>query len=106
MGVSIVNLLDGVTSAVAGVPLPLDKNIWKGGGSLPILISGISGDTVTLEGTIATQYEVDNGTVVWATISYASWTANVADGLFTPYTHIRGRCTVYSAGTITMRTCI
>ena len=105
MGViSIVKLLDGVTSAVAGPPLAVDKNFWKGGGSLPIIISGIAGDTVTLEGTVATQYEINNGTAAWATISSASWTADVADGLFTPFTHIRGRVTAYAAGTITMKT--
>ena len=37
-------------------------------------------------------------------INLAEWTADVADGLFTPFTHIRGRVTAYTAGNIYMKT--
>jgi hypothetical protein len=68
-----------------------------------LLISGITNATVTLEATIATQQEVDDNTALWENVSSASWTADVADGLFTAYTHIRGRVTAYVSGTIYMR---
>ena len=104
MTISIVNLIDGVGANVVGVPLALDKNLWNGGGSLPIVVTGITNATVSLQATIATQVEVDAGTAVWEQVSSASWTADVADGLFTPFTHIRGVTTAWVAGTITMRT--
>ena len=100
----IFKLIDEGKGTMIGEPYTLDKNLWKGGGSLPILLTGLGGGTVTLEATIATQQEIEENTAVWATVSQASWTANTADGLFTPFTHIRGRVLAYSSGTITMTT--
>jgi len=103
---TIRTLINGATAPMTGEPLRLDPAFWKEGGSLPILISGIITATVTLEATIATDTEVDNGTAKWETISLAVWTADICDGLFTPFTHIRGRVIAYTAGTIFMRTLV
>ena len=101
---TIHNLLNNATSTVTGNPLKLDVGIMRGGGSIPIVISGITTATVILEGTVATDLQVENGSAMWEKINLAEWTADVADGLFTPFTHIRGRVTAYTAGNIYMKT--
>lgn len=103
---TIRNLLTDVESAMVGEPLALDIKLVQKGGSIPILISGIDGDTVVLEATIATQQEVIEDTASWEKISQATWTQDVADGLFTPFTHIRGRVTTWVAGKINMKTIV
>ena len=103
---TIRTLINNATGNVVGPTLKLDPGFWAGGGSLPILISGITNATVSLEATIATDYEVDNLTAMWEQISGAAWTSDVADGLFTPFTHIRARVSGYVAGNIYVRTLV
>lgn len=103
---TIRTLINNATGTIIGEPLKLDPAFWKEGGSLPILISGITNATVTLEATIATEAEVYSGTAMWETISLATWTSDVADGLFTPFTHIRARVIAYTAGNIYVRTLV
>jgi len=100
---TVKTLLDGVTSTIIGEPVAIDASIMDKMGSIPILISGVTNATVILEATIATDREVIEGTAQWKTVSGGSWTADIADGFYTPFTHVRGRVTVYTAGTITMR---
>ena len=99
-------LLKDAESAMIGEPLALDLKLVNKGGSIPIHLSGINGDTVVLEATIASEQEVIENTAVWEVISQATWTADVADGLFTPFTHIRGRVTTWVAGKINMKTIV
>ena len=101
---SRVKLIDGVGANYVGNPVAIDRHALRDGGSLPIVITGIVNATVSLQATIATKAEVDAGTANWEQISSAAWTANVSDGLFTPFTHIRGVITSWVAGTITMKT--
>jgi len=101
---TIVKLLDGATGTGAGSPFPIDPAMTRNGGSIPIVITGITVATVILQATISTQAEVEEGTAVWATVSQGSWTADIADGLFTPFSHIRGNVLAYTSGTITMKT--
>lgn len=97
-------LLNNATGTVTGPPLKLDLGIMRGGGSIPIVISGIVTATVILEGTVAEDVQVENGSAMWEKINLAEWTADIADGLFTPFTHIRGRVVSYTAGNIYMKT--
>ena len=96
----IYKLLNGVTSTGSGIPVKIDPQRTVKGGPIPLLISGITDANVILEATIATDLEVANGTANWEPVENASWSADVADGLFTGFTHIRGNCTQYTAGTI------
>ena len=47
--------------------------------------------TIEIEGTIASDTEVDAGTAVWSVIGGASWTHPTLDALFAQPTHIRAK---------------
>jgi len=100
---TIVTLINGATGTMTGTAVKLDTNRFKQGGSIPILISGITTATVSLEATIATDAEVNAGTAMWEQIMAAEWSADTCDDLIAAYTHIRGRVTAHTAGTIYMR---
>ena len=101
---NIVVLLDAVGATGPGPIVRMDINITRQGGSIPILLSGVITATVQLEGTIATDYDINKNLAVFEAISNAVWTADTADGLFTPFTHIRANVVSWTAGTITMKT--
>lgn len=95
-------LLDGVTGTGAGTPVKInEKRIISG--PIPFQLSGITTATVVVEGTIATQAEVDAGTAVWEILVNGSFTSDTADGILTAFPYIRGNVTAYTAGTITAK---
>ena len=102
MALTIVKLLDGATSTVTGKPVKMPTKRVHGAGSIPFVLSGITVANVVLEATIATQREVDEGTAQWEQIQSASWSADIADGIFTAFSHIRARVSAYTSGTITL----
>jgi len=98
-------LLDGVTATGAGEAYAISARRTEFG-AIPILVSGITTATVILEGTIASEQEVREGSAIWKPIQGASWSSDIADGLFTAFSHIRANVTSYTAGTITVRALI
>ena len=59
--------------------------------------------TVYIEGTIASDEEVNSGNVKWSVIGGAIWTAPTLDALFAQPTHIRVRISEYVSGSISIR---
>jgi hypothetical protein len=102
----VYTLINGATGTGAGSAQKVDHQRCLNGGPIPLLLSGITTATVILEATIATDVEVSAGTAAWSPVVNASWTADMADGLFTGFTHIRGNVTSYSAGTIYLKALI
>ena len=91
-----VILLDGVTASGAGsneyqLPLGSGHNLAR---TFPVVVRGISGDTVVLQGSL-------DGTN-WVTLDGATFTADIGATLITSFKYIRANVTVYSAGTITV----
>lgn len=93
MSLGASTLLNAVTVGGAGTAINLSAvSEWMGGG-VSVEVTGISGDTVLLEGSIdgSTFYTIN------------SFTANGMWSGAGGWTHIRGNVSVYSAGTITMK---
>jgi hypothetical protein len=99
----IQTLLDGVNSVGPGPYLRVNDNRTINGGPIALQLSGITVATVVIEGSISTQEEIDAGTAEWTAINLATWTADVADGLFTSFPYIRGNVTAWTSGIITLR---
>jgi hypothetical protein len=59
--------------------------------------------TVRLEGTIATEDEINANNVIWSPIGGALWTEPTLDALFVQPTHIRCRITEYVSGSVSIR---
>ena len=59
--------------------------------------------TINIQGTIATQDEVNDGTANWVTVEGGSFTEEKATALFVQFTHMRAQVDSYSAGTISVR---
>ncbi len=92
MSAALQTLLNAVTASGAGAEHDLSAVDDYQGGQHSIEVSGISGDTVLIEGRIDTN---------WFTLGTFT-----ADGLLTVpgvFKGIRGNVSVYSAGTITMK---
>lgn len=84
----------------AAYAFPLPECNWQ---KLGVQVQGTFVGTAVLEGTIATQAEVNALTAVWAPITGASWTGPGIAGVETPFTHIRANVTAWTSGAITMR---
>lgn len=96
----IKKLIDGATSVLTSDPVGINPVRQYRGGAIPFQISGITTASVVLEGTIST--EADIATAVWTPIANAVFVADVCDGLFVMFTHIRAKISNYTGGTITV----
>ena len=100
----IYDLLNNATATGAGPPVKVDhQRCGAGGGPIPMVLTGMINAQVVLEGTISSPDEVRLNTATWAPIENALWTANMADGLFVGFTHIRANVVSYVAGAIYFR---
>ena len=88
------------TGAGSPVAIPAARMLV---GSIPIHVSGTFVGTVAVEGTIATQSEVDGLTAVWTQIEGGSFTTPTLTAVFTAPTHIRANVTAYTSGTINIK---
>lgn len=93
-------LLDGVTTTGPGPPVKMGLSRIQTVGAIPLVLTGVSGDTVILEATNDSDQKVMNDTANWAPIEQATWTADIADGLFTAFAWIRANVVAYNAGNI------
>ena len=98
----IIQLLDAANAISIGTPFQIPERRQERG-NIPFLVYGTFVGTVVLEATIASQQEVEEGTASWVALSDGSWTTSVADCFYGGYTHIRGRVTAYTSGSISMR---
>ena len=101
MFVTLATLLPAVSAAGPGYPVACPQELP--GKSVGIQVSGTFVGTVILEGTIATQAEVNGATAAWTAITGASWTVPALASLTLAYTHIRANVTAYTSGSITVR---
>ena len=104
MQANIYTLLDGVTATGAGGAVKLTQkrtNIFPSS----IHVSGIvAGDVVSIEGTIATEAEIDAGTCTWTEINGGSFTADSLDSIATNFSGIRANLTANAGGgTVTVK---
>jgi hypothetical protein len=95
-------LLNAVAATGVGpsYAFPLPECNWQ---KLGVEVQGTFVGTVTLEGTIAPQAEVNASSAVWLPITGASWTTQSLAGVDAPFTHVRGNVTAYTSGNITLR---
>jgi len=94
----IRTLINAATGNTTGDALRLDTR-RQTLGAIVVHVFGTFTATGSIQGTIATQQEVDEGTAVWSTICGATWTQASVDALFIAPTHIRGVVSGWSAGT-------
>lgn len=101
MFVTPTDLLVAKAATGAGNPVacPPEINQWPMG----VEVFGTFVGTVILEGTIATQAEVNGSTATWLPITGASWTTPTLAQITAPYTHIRANVTAYTSGSINAR---
>lgn len=95
------NLLVAKGTTGAGNPLNLSPEYC--GLPLGVEVFGTFTGTVILEGTIASQAEVNAATAVWLPITGASWTAQTLASITAPYTHIRANVTAITGGAVNVR---
>ncbi|GEM_PF-5751324 len=101
MFATLQNLLVAANATGPGNPVALAPEMTRK--PLGLEVFGTFVGTVILEGTIATQAEVNGATASWAAIPTASWTTPALANLTTPYTHVRANVTAYTSGAINVR---
>lgn len=90
----------GATGAGPDYAIPLPECNWQ---KMGVEVQGTFVGTVILEGTIATQAEVNALTAVWLPLAGASWTVPTLTGVDAPVTHVRANVTAYTSGAITVK---
>lgn len=102
----IKQLLTAAIAIGAGNAVPIDSSKLVNG-AIPILIHGEVGPVeaeIEIQGTIATQSEVDLGTCNWEAIEGGLFRKETATALIAPFSHIRANVVAYTCGTISIRT--
>lgn len=101
MFVTPADLLVAKGSTGAGNPVacPPEVNQWP----MAIEVFGTFVGTVILEGTIATQAEVNAGTATWLPITGASWTVPTLAAITCPVSHLRANVTAWTSGAVNVR---
>jgi len=105
MSFSVTQLVNAATGTGAEPAVKVDERRIDHG-YIALQVYGTFVGTVDIQGTIATQQEIDEGTAVWSNITSATFSAPTCTKLDTAYPWIRGNVSGYTSGTINVRALI